>query len=189
MTNNWYAPPQAEVLDSADTAADEAEVLRRAHVRHEVHLKSIGALYYLSGGLMALACVSMLVSVMSMAHLQATPPSLWLMVLIYVVISTLSFVIGWGFRGLRPWVRVPGGVLAALGLLAIPIGTLINGWVLYLMFGRKGQVVLSPEYQAVIAATPQVKYQRTVGDWIATGILVVLLLSIVVLFVIGALRG
>lgn len=189
MTDNWYAPPQAEVVDSADTAGDEAEVLRRAHVRHEIHIKSIGALYYLSGGLMALAAVGMLISLMSMAGMPASAPTLWVMVLIYVVISALSFVIGWGFRGLRPWVRVPGGILAAIGLLAIPIGTLINGWILYLMFGRKGQVVLSPEYQAVIDATPHVKYQRTVGDWIATGILLLLLGGVVVLFVLGAMRG
>ena len=66
-------------------------------------------------------------------------------------------------------------VLAVLGLIQIPIGTIINGYVLYLMFSDKGKVVFSPEYQEIREATPEVKYKTSMIVWVFLAILVVLL--------------
>jgi hypothetical protein len=47
-------------------------------------------------------------------------------------------------------------VLSGIGLLGFPIGTLINGYILYLFLSKKGRTVFAPEYQEVIEATPHV---------------------------------
>jgi formate/nitrite transporter FocA (FNT family) len=72
-------------------------------------------------------------------------------------------------------------------LLYFPIGTLIGAYVLYLMFGQKGRQILSPTYQDIIAATPQVRYQRSTADWIALGVLVLLLVGVFVLIMLAVL--
>ena len=51
---NPYAPPQAAV-DYVAEATSEAESIRREHIKHEASIRSIGVLYYLSGGVMAIA--------------------------------------------------------------------------------------------------------------------------------------
>jgi hypothetical protein len=82
---------------------------------------------------------------------------------------------GWGVRSLRPWGRIVGCVLAAIGLLGFPIGTLINAYILYLFLSKKGRTIYSPEYQDVIAATPHVKYKTSILVWVFLGLLVALL--------------
>jgi hypothetical protein len=57
----------------------------------------------------------------------------------------------------------------------VPIGTLINAYILYLVFSRKGRTILSEDYQQVIAATPHIKYKTSIIVWIFLGLLVALL--------------
>lgn len=193
MSASPYAPPRAVVVDAPATGS-EAELTRREHIRHEVQLKSVGALYYLGGALMLFGAISILFTLLAAGSRPGTThaprmDALFVgIVVLYFVLGTGALFLGWGFRRLKPWVRIPGGILAALGLIGFPVGTLINGWILYLMFGKKGQVVLGPDYQAVIEATPHIRYQRSVGDWIALGIVVVLLLGVVFLLVASRLR-
>jgi hypothetical protein len=47
---------------------------------------------------------------------------------------------------------------------------------LWLVLSKKGQLILSPEYAAVVAATPQVKYRTSLLAWIAVGLIAVLIL-------------
>ena len=77
-------------------------------------------------------------------------------------------------RALRPWGRIVGCVLSGLGLLGFPIGTAINAYILYLFLSKKGRTVFAPEYQAVIAATPDVKYRTSILVWIFLALLVAL---------------
>lgn len=186
MSENPYAAPQAELLDTPEFAGDDLTLVRRSHIRHEIQLKSVGSMYYFVGVCFVLACVAMAASLGSGRPGLAI---LWPLLLLYVGLSAALIVLGYGFRRLRPWVRVPGGLLATLSLVAIPVGTLIGGWVLYLMFSAKGQQVLDPAYQDIIAATPQVKYQRSVGDWIAIGIVAAMLGGLLALALIGAFRN
>ena len=74
--------------------------------------------------------------------------------------------------------KIPVTILSGLGLLSIPIGTLINGYILYLMYSQKGKVVFSPEYQDIRDATPEIQYQTSKLAW---GILIVLVLGLVAL--------
>ena len=101
---------------------------------------------------------------------------------LYVVLGLLFGVLGYGFRRLRPWVRIPATLVAVPGLFAIPLGTLIQAYILYLMFSAKGRVVLGSGYAGIVAATPHLRYRRTVGDWIALGIVVALIVGGIVFF-------
>ncbi len=165
-----YAPPVAVLVDAPEFTGSEHEAVRQAHIRHEIQIKSIGALYYFAGVMLVIAGVGSF----------ATERRMEMLGIGFLGLSVLLICLGHGFRRLRPWVRIPGGVLSAIGLFAIPVGTLIHTWILYLMFCEKGRVVLGPDYQAVIAATPKVRYRRTVGDWIATGIVFGVLALVVI---------
>lgn len=191
MTDNSpYAPPQSTVEDAPQFAGTDAELLRSAHIRHEVQLKSVGALYYLSGGLLTIGSFPILItSVVSLfGRARVESGALVLLGLFYLALGAALVGLGYGYRRLRSWVRIPGGILSAIGLLAFPVGTLINGWILYLMFGSKGQVVLAQDYREIIDATPHIVYQRSVGDWIAIGILIAMLAGIILLVLLSTMR-
>ena len=190
MDINPYQAPAADVVDQP-APSDAMIALREQHLRHEVQLKSVGSLYFLGGLMLALGAFGMLASTsVGTQPLDPERASVFRALgFIYIGLSAASFVLAAGFRRLRSWVRIPGGIMSILGLLAIPIGTLVNIWILYLMFGKAGRVVLAPEYQDVIAATPQVRYRRSVGDWIAVGLVVLLFVLLLVMVVVSQFRS
>jgi hypothetical protein len=91
-------------------------------------------------------------------------------------LATGFFFMGRALRTLRPGVRIPTVILAGLGLLGFPLGTLINGYILWLVLSKKGQFIFSPEYPAIVKATPHVKYRTSLLAWIALGAAVILVL-------------
>ena len=84
--------------------------------------------------------------------------------------------------------RVPTGILSGIGLLGFPLGTIINGYILYLVFSQKGTTVFSDEYHAVIAQTPHIKYRTSIVVWILVGLVLLLIAIGIVAAVIGARR-
>ncbi len=162
--DNLYAAPSAELRDPDADLGDEARATRQRLIRHEVLLKSLSLLFYLIGALALLA-----LGLWASLGIAARRLDGWLLVAmaIFAAMAALYLTLGWGYQKLRPWVRIPGAVVAGLTLLSIPVGTLIGGYMLYLMFSRAGREVLAPRYQRVIAATPGVRYRRTAVDWIA----------------------
>lgn len=147
----------------------DAEAVRRAHLKHEASIESVGVLYYLGGALSALAAV--LASVPASAREASAALGL-----VLAALAAAYLVVGWGVRRLKPWSRIGASVIAVPGLLGFPIGTLISAYILYLMLSKKGRTVYSPAYQAVIAATPQIRYRSTVLIWI---FIVLILLTII----------
>lgn len=171
MSDSPYAPPAAIVADLPADDQSAAERTRREHIRHEVQLKSIGSLYYLCCLMLFFASLPMLLT------LNGRSSGFELTILgLLALLGLACAVLGFGLRRLRPWAHWPSGVLSGIGLLAFPAGTLINAWALYLLFCEKGRTVLAADYQQIIDATAHIKYRRSVGDWIA---LVVLMLIIV----------
>jgi len=166
---NPYAAPAAPVEDVSANA--EAEAIRKAHISHEASIKAVGLLYYLGGIGVTLAALAGLVGAKD-ASVGVT--------LLLIGLGVGQFFAGWGVRALRPWGRIVGCILSAIGLIGFPIGTLINGYILYLFLSKKGRTIFAPEYQDVIAATPHVKYRTSIIVWIFLA-LVVLLLAVAVL--------
>ena len=164
---NPYAAPTAPVDDVA--ANPEAEAIRRAHISHEASIKAVGFLYYLGGTLVALAGLASLFGARGGAENAV-------IMLLLVVLGVGNVFAGWGVRSLRPWGRILGCVLSAIGLIGFPIGTVINGYILYLFLSKKGRTIFSPDYQDVIAATPHVKYRTSILVWIFLALLIGLVL-------------
>jgi hypothetical protein len=161
---NPYAAPAAPVGDIPANA--EAEAVRRAHISHEASIKAVGFLYYLGGVGVTLAAAASLFG--------ANDASVWVTLLL-LALGVGQFFAGWAVRALRPWGRILGCVLSGLGLLGFPIGTAINAYILYLFLSKKGRTIFAPEYQEVIAATPEVKYRTSIVVWIFLALLVGLL--------------
>jgi hypothetical protein len=174
QTADPYAPPAARV---EDVPATEAESIRRENIRHEAGVKSIGILYYLGGTICVLG------GAFGMAGKDFVAS------LVLLLVGPLQIMVGWGIRRLLRWARVGGGILSGLGLLAFPFGTLINGYILYLLFSKKGAVVFSDAYKDVVAATPHVKHKVSLLVWIALALLVLFFAAIFAAIFIPSIGG
>lgn len=173
MQPNPYAPPQSATLSAPLDALDQAEALRREHIGTEATIKSVGALYYLG------AFVIIMVGVASVVAASGTSDdSSILMALLLFVLGIGQMVVGYGLRRLRSWARIPTLILSGIGLLGFPIGTLINGYIMFKVLSKQGQYVMKPEYQQIIAATPQVKNKTSIVVWILLAILVLAIIGI-----------
>jgi hypothetical protein len=171
MSDNPYEAPAARVDDPGNDDADTA--IRRPLLRHEASLRSVGWLYWLGALVLGFAGVVMLPQALSTGPQGDFGYGFVIVAVVYLVLAIASAITGWGFRTLAPWVRIPGGILSGIGLLGIPVGTLINGYILYLMFGAKGRRILSDDYAAIRARTPHLRFTRGTGEKI--GIALVLL--------------
>lgn len=155
------------------------EVIRRDHLSHENGLKSLGSLHLLGGGLLALFTMvmglGMLVSLVGGGPLFSGKPEEMVMMLFVPVLAVVQIQVGLGLRRLNSSVRTTAIVLACLGLLSFPVGTLINAIFLSYLLSKKGTYVLSEEYRGIIARTPHVKAKTSVAA-------VVLLVFVLALF-------
>jgi hypothetical protein len=164
---NPYEPPKAEVADIA-VVDSEAESIRREHIKHESSIRSVGALYYLGGGLMIVSAIGLL------AASALEPNSMWFGISgAYVVLGIFSWVVGWHLRRLRNWARVAAIVLSSIGLLGFPLGTIINAYILYLMLSQKGRRIFQADYVEIVEATPHIRYRTSALVWIVLAILIV----------------
>ena len=158
-----------EGVMSRTTAADE---VRNRYLKHEASVKSIGLLYYLGGiGLLIMGLIAIFV-VQPGATDSARQP--W-MAAIFLGLSVTQFWVGTGLRRLKRWARVPSGVLSGIGLLGFPVGTIVNAYILYLICCKKGAMVFSEEYRAIIEQTPHIKYRTSIVIWILLGLVLLAL--------------
>jgi hypothetical protein len=177
-TADAYRPPAAN-LEFAAPPRDDAVAIREAHIGHERQLKSVGLLFGLGAVMMLLTLVAVL-----MPGVDGGPGNARQLAGVVgggVLIGLLAAAAGalaYGYRTLSPWVKYIGTPVSMLGLLAIPVGTLIHAYILYLLWCEKGRRVLAADYAAIIQATPQVRYKRTVGDWIALALLLLLVVGL-----------
>ena len=172
---NPYQAPATRVDDVIDGANPQAESIRREHINHEASIKAVGTLYYLS--MLGLAIVGV-TTVFSTSTFAGAGMAGAVAGAVMVVMAAVFLVVGRGLRTLRPWVRIPTVLLSILGLLGFPIGTLINGYIIWLILSKKGRLVLSPEYAAIVEATPHVKYRTSIVVWILLGLIVLLVVAV-----------
>ena len=163
FTQNPYAAP--EYYDPiAQAASSDDETFRKAHINHEASVKSVGLLFYIG------AIIVWLIVIGVISHLGSGRIGDFsfttLVSAFYLVLGALQLWIGWGLRKLNRVGRIGTTIFAAIGLLAIPLGTLISAYILYLMWSEKGNVVFSDHYKEVIAATPHVRYKTSIIVWI-----------------------
>lgn len=171
LSDNPYAAPTVEVTVAEPT---DAESIRGKYLPHEASVRSIGWLYLLGAANFTLAGCMAGISAFSIG------PFDWVSLVIsgvYLGLAIPTAIVGVAVRRLRPWARTAATVLSGIGLLLVPIGTVINGYCLYLLLSAKGKFVFSEEYRRVVEQTPHMKYRSS--------FLVLLLLVIVVIVVVA----
>lgn len=179
MSDNPYEAPSAD-LSLVATRVESADVdVRQAHLKHEAQLRSVGLLYFLGAFIMLVMAVPFLFAFPEAGSREANDlPMLLFFTLFPFAVAFVFCTVGYGFRALRSWVRIPGTAFGLLGLTQFPLGTLINAYVLYLMYCPKGRTVLAPDYARVRAATPHLRHRRGL-----LGTLVLMILIGVITFV------
>lgn len=174
LTGGFYCaackPMALQRLREGAIATTAVEEIRNHHLKHEASVKSIGVLYYLGGAaLLVVGAVSLFSGGARGGGFETA-----LMPAVLLLIGAGQIWVGTGLRRLRKWARLPTGILSGFGLLGFPVGTLINGYILYLVFSQKGKMVFSDEYQAVIEQTPHLKYRTSLIIWILLGLVLLL---------------
>ncbi|MES2594631.1 MAG: hypothetical protein V4662_04820 [Verrucomicrobiota bacterium] len=180
METNPYAPPQVSELSAPLSATAEAEAIRQAHIKTEATVKSVGTLYYL--GMFLLGVVGVMTLVSGFGQSKGEDIGLGIF---FLVISIAQGFLAYGLRRLRSWARWPSVVLSMIGLLGFPMGTIINVVILFSLLGAKANMVFSPAYKEIIAATPQVKYKSSVVVVVLLVILVLILIGVVASVMMG----
>lgn len=177
MSENPYETPKAEVLNPVGSTASEET--RRKYIKHEASVKSVGILYWLGALALVVMAFAPLVELGEGRGGSRDPGYALGFAAVLLAVGALQFWTGAKLRKLDQVARIPCGTLSGLGLLAFPWGTLLNAYVLYLIFGPKGTVVFSREYKEVIAATPHIKYKSSIIVVVCLVLLVLLLLVVI----------
>ena len=211
---NPFSAPAATIgyQNPSGAAGADAELIRRTYLNHEASVRSLGTLSYLGAIFAALGTVGFgIAAVVGVGNAPANgvDPRL-LMVGVAGGMALLLVIyggIGYGLRNLQPWARWVNLVLTGLSLVvnaaqvvitaavspaaALPvligaiIGSLIPGYIFYLMASAKGAMVFSREYREIVKATPYIKYKTSLLVKIILG----LFIAMVVLAVVAAIFG
>ena len=172
--NNPYAPPKAIVAD--DVEIDPAIIaLREKHLAHEASIRSAGMLYYFGGVLTIGSGAAGLATLAHTADAVAIGMGIGFMLL-----GIAALAVGFWLRRLNRKARIGAGILSTLGLLAFPVGTLVNAYILYLLFAPKGRTVFSNEYAHARELTPHLRYRTPM---LVLALVAILLLAIVLVLV------
>lgn len=180
MEMNPYAAPQVDVLPSNLVTSTE-ETIRKEHLRTEASIKSIGFLYYLSAFSLVAVALMMLAGLRTGRDFFAMGFGVF-----FLLLAAAHGTIAYGLRRLKSWSRIPTIVFACLGLLSVPVGTIVGIYILVTVAGKKGRTVLSPDYRRIMELTPHLKYKTPVVAWV---LLTLLILALVGVIVAVALRG
>ena len=201
---NPYAPPEAsleaepvELMVIGDLA--ETEAVRKAHIRHEASIKSIGWLHFLGVPLCFLMAVGAVAALFQVG--RGLGAVMIASAVLYLVLGGLHLALGLGLVRLQTWARWTDVVLTALllsvygigamflivaraepsQLISISFGSAIFGYILYLLLSTKATTIFSAEYKAVIDQTPHIRYRTSS----VVKIFLVALVAVIVLAVVG----
>ena len=196
ISENPYAAPPITAdpaMGTSPFAADltQAEQIRCENISREAEIRAIGLLYYVCAGICGIGAFSVaffeLLPLLRSSRPQiAVAPNRLLLFgvifVIYILLSGLLFFTARGLRRFQPWSRISSGIISGFGLLAFPIGTLINACFLYLLLSSKANIVFSPEYREIITRTPHIKNHTSR----LVKILAILLLALLAISILAA---
>ena len=207
MSDNPYAPSGSSYGDAsldANFDLSQAELIRKSHLSHEANIQGSGCLYTLGGILGILGAISYVgIGILVMAG-GVVPKGLEFMVfgaggdrlvsgglttlvgVIFLAIAVAQLFAGRSMQTLNPSGKILAIVVAAIGMLQFPCGTLISGYLLYLLVSAKGRTVYSSAYKEVMQATPHIRYRTSIIVWIFLFILIGVLLLGVLAAIFGA---
>jgi uncharacterized membrane protein len=175
MEFNPYAAPQSQVFQ----ATSEDELARRSHINTEAAIKSVGTLYYIGTLVLLLVGGVTLVRVTTDSNNMGRVMHALLISALIMSVGVGLGMVGYGLKHLRSWTRIPTVIISCLGLFAYPVGTLIFVYILVQVLGEKGQFVMTPEYQRIIAATPNVKRKTSMVTWVLLILFIIILIGVI----------
>jgi len=191
MEINPYAAT-ASSAEAVSIAIDDAELTRRKYLSHEASIQSVGLLYMLGAAFSMLYGVGIVFAILYSQTGTGTLASVGFaeigeigIGLLIGAVGMLQAYGGWSLRTLNASGKPIAVLLSVIGLLGIPIGTLISLYILYLLLSEKGRMVFSPEYKAVIAATPHIRYRTSLLNWILLFVFLAVVVGLVAFAVLG----
>jgi hypothetical protein len=163
-----------------------AEKIRREHAHDEVTLYYFGYYHIVCGAILALVGLG----ISALLFLIEVPEgeSIFFVIvpaIITALIGIVRLAIGLGLIKLTRFGLVGGMILHVLGLLGIPFETMFSIYFLIIINSEKGKKIFSPEYRAVIDATPNFRRPVPIIGWLFLGVFAIMVLG----FVIGLIRG
>lgn len=186
-------PYEVSSVQPSAMPSSDPETIRKYYIGHEASIKSIGTLYLL-GSLLMILCTMLYFGMFVYGLVSQDPNAQQAAVPLAIAsvftgsMAALQIVCVYGLWKLRSWARILVTVFSCFGLLAIPIGTLINGYFIYLLQSEKANVIFSDAYQDVIRQTPHVKYRTSLITWIVLGLLVLFIVGMIALAFAGGAR-
>jgi hypothetical protein len=177
---NPYAAPRANIEEVE--IGGEAETIRKEHINAEASIQAVGRLYLL-GCFLALLTFTALVVGAALSRSDGVAGFISFLPSTVAMLCAGAFygAAGFGLRKLKPWARIAATIVSVIGLIGFPIGTIISGYILYLLWNKKGRTIFTPNYQDVIAATPHIQYKTTLLVWIILGIVILLVVAAIAL--------
>src|SRR5439155_25121322 len=107
--------------------------IRKKHIGHEASVRGVALLYYFVSVFIGLTGLLSLVFVFVPVLGEASRLRFVIIAAFLIGLAALYATLARGIRRLKPWSRTPSTVLACIGLLGFLLGTLINGYILYLL--------------------------------------------------------
>ena len=207
MSDNPYAPSGSSYGDAsldANFDLSQAELIRKSHLSHEANIQGFGCLYTLGGILGILGAIFYIgigIFVMAGGVVSEELASMvfgaggdrlvsggltTLVGVVFLAIAVAQLFAGRSMQTLNPSGKILAIVVAAIGMLQFPCGTLISGYLLYLLVSAKGRTVYSSAYKEVMQATPHIRYRTSIIVWIFLFILIGVILLGVLAAIFGA---
>lgn len=203
MSDNPYAPSGSSYGDAsldANFDLSQAELIRKSHLSHEANIQSFGCLYTLGGilgilgGIFYIGLGIFILAGGSPAGAGAGAAqeplvagiTTTLVGIVFLAIASAQLFAGRSMQTLNPSGKILAVVVSAIGLLGFPCGTIISGYLLYLLLSAKGEMVFSSAYKEVMQATPHIRYRTSIIVWIFLFILIGVILLGVLAAIFGA---
>ncbi|WP_193213233.1 hypothetical protein [Luteolibacter marinus] len=156
--------------DDGSESADPLEV-RREHLEHETAVRALGWLLC-TGGILIFALTVIIGLEGVILH---SSPGATFKLLIGFAGASLPYVTGVGLRRLESWALPSAILFLFVGMLLVPIGTLLGGYGIGVLCCPRGHRILSGEYREIVARTPGVKWR--VGTTLKRVLVIALLLE------------
>ncbi len=179
----------------SDSISGDADSVRRNLIAHESAIKGFGLLYAIGAGFCIFIAVA--ATFFGLFVFASFPkdagPAIGIMMLIYAAvyftIGTLVGLVSSGLYKLSDVGKIGGSIFSVLGLCAVPIGTLLGAYMLYLIFSEKGKFIFSQRYRSIVKQTPHIRCHTPVFVWIVlacTGLLIAVGFLLAIVGVIGS---